>query len=480
MNRFIKDNMVLFIVMGGTILGALIMLVFAVVGHSQMFMYHSEAAELRSQIGDLIKQSPAPVADNVDPIRNATEFYKARTAEMLPHFGQIKGPALDVFVKTLGVDKQKFLEMFRSAWEADDSRNAVGGRSRFYERFSMGVIPNANWAADLKLSPAQSLARWAQALQAFSKEYQKLTVEEIGVHNRDDILMSVLGVPRNFEGDPDRCKREFILPLVQRMQEICAKPPLTAEEEKARAEAKKNQKEGDDPAEEEQLRVELLGNAGTFGFDLSPTSHFRKEDIADIVKNGEVIGDLVRRIATSKVSVLNSFDIRSFVLQKNFAGEKVGRYVVYHYTFSIFGDIARIRTLVNMLNAASKENRLYIVRSIFLYSIEDGAGNVMKARTEESQRLLDELDVSGDDKNNRTGRSAAAAPAAMDMGMPGAPDQHGGKQVQEKTQEQILAEERAKPYHKRSGYGKTLFGGGNNCKAVFDVEYVYLAEPELE
>ena len=103
MNRFVKDNMVLFIVMGGTIIGAIVLLAFAVLGHAQMFRSHSEAEELRSQILQLIKQSPAPVAGNVAPMQEDIQFFKEKTAELLPHFGQIKGAALDAFVKELGI-----------------------------------------------------------------------------------------------------------------------------------------------------------------------------------------------------------------------------------------------------------------------------------------------------------------------------------------------------------------------------------------
>ncbi|MBO5689059.1 MAG: hypothetical protein J6S73_03940, partial [Lentisphaeria bacterium] len=65
------------------------------------------------------------------------------------------------------------------------------------------------------------------------------------------------------------------------------------------------------------------------------------------------------------------------------------------------------------------------------------------------------------------------------MGMPDDPA-GGMQQVRVKTAEEIRKEEMAKPYDKRTGYGRLLFGGSKNCDAVFDVEYVYLAEPELE
>jgi hypothetical protein len=282
--------------------------------------------------------------------------------------------------------------------------------------------------------------------------------------------------------------QRFIVPLAQRLQEICAKPPLTAAEEQEHA-AKKKKAEA--TGEEDDIvlnKVELLNDSGSFGFNLKLNP--RAENIVDIVKNGEVIGDLVRRIATAKVGSINSFIIR----QNNYAGEKVGRYVIYHYTFSVTSNIAKVRNLVQMLNNAAAENRMYIVRSIFLYSDSDGAGRLMQDRREELARLQEELDgsASAAESNNNnsgmpreSGRRRRGAAMPMDMGMPGmdmpgmmeGPD---GKRVQVKTAEQLRKEEMAKPYDKREGYGKLLFGGSPICEAVFDVEYVYLAEPEME
>lgn len=469
MNRFVKDNMVLFIVMGCTILGAIVLLTFAVLGHARMYQAHAEATELRDKIADLIKQKPAPVGGNEEPMKAEAEFFKAKTAELLPHFGQIKGPALDAFIKELGVEKQKFLETFRAAWEADDDRKAQGGRQRFYRRFSRGQMPEHNWHAELKIKPAEIRTRWQKGVDAFRKEYQKLTVEPVDERNQDELLMSVLGVPRNFEGRPELCMQNFMVPMARQMQELCARPPLLPGE--------KEQAERDDGKKDENAppsRVELLGEAGSFGFNYK--SNPKPDEIIDIVKNWEVIGDLGYRIIKERIYSLNSFVIR------NLAGEKVGRYVIYHYTFSVTGDIARIRNLVKALNDAAKENRMYIVRSIYLYADRDGAQEIFLERQQEAMAQRSELDAAGTDENKQPGQDAAAPTPDMDYHHPGMDgDMHGEKPAQRvKTPEQIRAEELKKPYDKRTGYGRLLFGGSKNCEAVFDVEYVYLAEPELE
>ena len=111
----------------------------------------------------------------------------------------------------------------------------------------------------------------------------------------------------------------------------------------------------------------------------------------------------------------------------------------------------------------------------------------MQARREEALRQRDELEGAGTGESNSNnpgmpdmGNRRRQVAMPMDPGMPGMMEDPAGQKVQVKTPEQILAEEKAKPYDKRSGYGRMLFGGSPNCEAVFDVEYVYLADPELE
>lgn len=542
MNRFVKDNLTLFIIMGSTVLVALILLTFAFLGHARMYSYYSEAEQLRSQIEQLIKQKPAPVQGNEAPIREEIKFYKDEVAQLLPHFGQIKEGALNAFIYTLllkPVDlkagrptlvdgewkqakpknleeaKQKFLETFRAAWNADEDRKMRGGRQRFYRNFVRGRTQDHNWAANMNLTELQREERWELAQEAFRNEYQKLTVEKVDDNNEDDILMSVFGVPRNFDGKSDDCMRFFMVPMLARVQEICAAPPISkaeqaktdakakpaaAEKTKKDAKAEKAKKadvpedmdvpdvpdeDAEETEEEEKTekenapnKLELLNDALFFGFKNfydKREAAMPPDQIADVVKNWEVIGNLVLRIATEGLSSLNSFHIR------NLAGEKHGRYVIYHYTFSVTGEIAKIRALVKNLNDAAKENRMFIIRSIFLYADHDGAQEIFMERQQEIQQKRQALEAGKEaapeaapenvEGRRRRGRSAAAA-------VPG-PQQEAPAAATVKTPEQLKAEEQKKPYDKRAGYGRTLFGGSQNCEAVFDVEYVYLAEQEL-
>ena len=441
MKRFIKDNLVLLIVLSVAVIISLALLVLVVIEHSRMYNYFQQAEELRNQIGELIQQKPAPVKGNIEPIKQETALYRENTAQLQQFFGKVKEPALEAFAQVLGVKLPEFLEKFRTAWEEDSNRTALGGRDRFYQRFKRDY-PN-----------------WNQAVAAFQKEYQKVTAEPLSSSNVDEVLMTALGLQRNMENSPETCMR-YMWSMRSRMVDLFA-----------------------------ENKVDLQGEAASFGFDYKVAP--LPEMVPDIVRNWQVIGDLATRIAKSGVSALYSFHIR------NLASERVGDYVIYHYTFGVSGELNKIRAFVKALHEATRENRMYIVRSVFLYADSDGAQNVFRERAAEAERLRLELE------GLNTGAENGAAMMPPDMAAPGMmpgmrnpmgpgmrnpmmpPDMMPGaedpsqQQQPVKTLAQIREEIQKLPYDKRPGYGRKLFGGSLNCEAVFDVEYVALAEPEL-
>lgn len=431
MKRIIKHNLVLLIVLSVALLIAIGLLVLVIIEHARMNNYFSRARELRGQIEELIKQETAPVAGNIEPIKAETELYRKKAQEIKRYFGRVKQPALDAFAKTLGMTYPEFHKAFQEAWEADPNRHALGGRDRFYVTFK------------------RKFPQWEAAIKTFAAEYQKVTVEPITMSNRDEILLSALGVPRNMNNNV-RDAMNHISKMRSRLIEIF------------------NEKGGEN-------KVELTGTASSFSFD--NTVPPLPETIPAIVRNLDVIGDLASRIAASGLNSLDSFKKRSL------AGERVGDYVIYHYTFAVSGDIDVVRKLVTDLHGAMAENRFYVVRSVFLYAPRDGAGEIFDARQAEEERLRMEV-------------AAMAAPAAanaagrpgmmMDPMMPEDPAMGGAPGRPVLTKEELAKQEAQRreelmklPYNERPGYGRVLFGGTKHCEAVIDVDYIALAEPEL-
>ncbi len=435
MKRFVKNNLVLLIILGITLVVTLGLLVVAILEHSRMYSNFKQAEDLSKQIGDLIKQKPAPVGGNIEPIQQEIALYKTKTAQLRSNFGNLEKPALEAFAKALGVKLPELQAEFRSAWEGDSSRNALGGRYRFYNRFK------------------QKYPKWDDAREVFRREYQKVTPEPLTAANLDEVLLSVLGLQRNMDNDSQKCMRYMWL-MRSHMVDVFNEN------------AEKNDKG-------EKRPTSIIGDAGSFGFDYKNLP--LPENIPNIVHNWGVIGDLVTRLSKAGLDSLNSFHIR------NLAGERIGDYIVYHYTVNVTGDINDIRGFIKKLNDAYKENRIYMVRSAFLYADGDGAQNVFRERAAEAERLRLELE------GGPGGGGSATTDAPVDnrrnrRGMDMPPDMPGATQTEQqptKTAAQIREEILKLPYDRRPGYGTVIFGGSQKCEAVLDIEYVSLATPEL-
>ncbi|MBQ4106742.1 MAG: hypothetical protein IJC73_04085 [Lentisphaeria bacterium] len=464
MKRFIKNNLVFLIVMLLALALVLMLLVLVIFENGRMNRADGEVAQLKSQIEELIKQDPAPVQGNIEPITRETELYQKKVDELKVMFGGVRRPAMEAFFKTLGVDETEFMELLNNEWSEDEDRNNPGGYIRFYQLFSRGGKSEGKW----------NLAKWNRARDAFAEEYRKITIEDLKGNNVDEVLMQSLGIPRNFDKNGETCLRNFMWPMRARMADLFA--------------GKIPNLDGSRPE-----RVELMPEAAAFGFDFNRTPK-ADERLDNITRNFEVIGDLGRRIVNSKVQSLNSFYIRNNEFL--FAGEQQGPFTVYHYNFSVTGKIEAIRDLVKGLNEAAKERRVYLIRSIYLYAVTDGAMEVFIANelAEEARRmeLIQDQEAGAEGAGMGMGmgmgmgrstvrRSAAARNQAnmmgMGMGMMGMGMMD--EQAQREREARLAAEDAQKPYNERRNYGRVLFGGDDVCEAILDVEYVFMAEPKL-
>ncbi len=354
MNRFVKDNKVMLAILSVALVAALVMLVLVILEHGSMFQAYQKTAELSEQIAGLIRQKPAPVAGNVAPIEQNTAMMKAKVEEFKSSFTLIKDKNIDVFVKALGVDKNEFLKTFREEWESDNSRHGLGGRDRFYQRFSM------------------KYPKWAQAREAFRHSYQQYSVEPIDDTNVDAVLLDVLGISRNWDNKPEDAM-SYMWRMRSQMVDVLTK-------------------KNDD--------FRLFGEAASFGFDYK--NNPAVADITNIVKNWGVVSDICYRISKTRLEALTQFKIR------NLKGEESGSFRFYHYTLGVQGSLQEIRAFYKELNSAVADGRVYIVRSMFIYVDYDSAQSVFTEREAEIERLRQELeevknsDGSKDDSKKHT------------------------------------------------------------------------------
>ena len=116
-----------------------VLLVLVISESGRMKRANDEVNQLKSQIEELIKQNPAPVRGNDEPITRETELYQKKVDELKVMFGGIHRPAIEAFYKTLGVEEEEFRKILEQKWDGDEDKNNPGGYIRFYQLFSRGV-----------------------------------------------------------------------------------------------------------------------------------------------------------------------------------------------------------------------------------------------------------------------------------------------------------------------------------------------------
>lgn len=443
MNRFVKNNLVLFIVLGLSVVVAVALLVWTAIRYAQMTRYINETDKLRKQIGELIAKTPAPVDDNKPRISADIDLYSKTAAGLQKHFGHPLDPAVDAFIKELkltpreakaeGAPKKITLEwlkeQFHEGWDRIDASNSAQ-QGVFYKQFQ------------------RRFSNWTEALQEFRKVAENATTEPITEFNIDEIFLGAIGIPRTMQSRPENLTK-FISDFRYKLLDMLAG------------------------------KVAVGPNASLFSFEENAV--YQPEEYPLVVRNWDIIGDIAQRISRSGVKELTAFRKRSL------AGEESNGYQLYHFSFEVTGPIAGIRKLIADIDNAYVSNRVYLVRSVSLFALNDPAEALFSQESTLPQDFIDSL------MEQEARKSAAAAAASTTT--PVAPQVRGRRgrrqpvvPMEAPNRTELSAEElqarraqvvkefeeseKKKKYFERFGYGDTLIGGSDECRAVIDVDYI--------
>ena len=417
MKRIVKNNLVLIVVLGVSALVTIGLVVWSVIEYVQMSRYIDQTGQLRSAIATLIKKKPAPVEGNFPLIESDTKLY-SRASEQLRHkFGHPFLPAMDQFIAVLRLQDgsqitlKKFREDFFNEW---NKGNRLAQKYSDYKSFQ------------------RRFRNWSEAMQAFHGAIQKVTAEPVTEYNLDEVFLSTLGVPREFDRRPENFLR-FMAEYKHRLLEMTR----------------------DKIAYDNQ-------DASNFSFDITGKSY----NIADypmLARQWEIVSDIVKRAGEAGIHSFIAFRRRSI------QPEKSGSFDIFHYSIELTGTMESIRKFVTLLDRAVQDNRMYVVRSIFLYQIDDGAAALFATE--------DMLPVFQSESEVSPPRGKGAARFGRRSRQPEA--RSNGKLTPEEKaareaalQKRREEEEKSLPYNLRSNYGKTLIGNSDLCRAIIDVEYI--------
>ena len=459
--RFVKNNIGLLAVVSVCAVIAAGLLIFTLIEYVQMYDYISKIEGFRQQIEKIIKQKPAPVDDNRALLQHDIDLYTKVAKELQRHFGHPMKPAVDKFFAVLRTNKnafgedtpeqlspERFLEEFHKGWDPIDQRDFAQKQYFLNNEFR------------------PKFRNWSQAQQEFIKAAQPFTFEELTTNNADEVLLSILGVPRYLNGDGERLGR-ILAGIRERLLR--------------------------DIGDKLQLSTVAMG-LGLFSGGLednSSASAFKSDDFPVVLDHVGIICDLLSRIKNTGIRVI--YDIRIRRGGEGGGGdgegggadkggsfqegiETAGNYRIYHYQLEVSGSLEAIRSMVTTLDNAFADRRVYVVKSIFLYAEENSAANLFEAGTPKEGEENKNMNAG----NARPEKSQVRRRRSGRQGDEGEEDGGGAQNDQdferrrrmEEAIRRYREEQERMPYERRDGYGDVLIGSGDTYRAVIDIEYV--------
>ena len=429
--KFIKKNIFTIVFMSLSLVAVIALLIMVFFQHDSMKEYDSRKAELLKKINKIFKQTYAPVKINVARIKSDVLGYERESRKLEKQFGHPYVSALKSFVEVVGIPLDKFKAKFGEFWEAQKGRTT---RDLIFRRYKV-----RQFSEDFP----DHRSNWEEAMKAFMQEAQKVTLEEINVRNVDGIFLGVMGKGRRFSDSTASCQ-VFMRRMRNKMLTYYSDKKVGCE------------------------------TASNFSFDHEKEPSY--DDIEKIARAWEIVSDLTRRIADSKVNKdEDSLDLMKFS-KRGLDGEKDGNYTMYRFAFTLIADLATIRRVVKNLYVAYKENRVYAIRNIKLKRRVDRVVDILA----ESERIKEDIDYETTEKNEEK-----PLPDRKNLrsnkrryGLPPRPNINNlrsGNASKAKEQLEIKSAGREKEKilgPKDPGYGKVIVGKNNLCLIEFEVDYI--------
>ena len=462
MNLFVKKNIVLVSVLAVSGVVGVVLLVFISIISFNLFETFSEIDQVKKNVAELNRKTPAPCSENEDRIRKDIAVVDKAINGFSGKFSIPMQDAVDEFIKVLqpprvangkpgsvGLTEEEY-EKYRYVYPKEDEmdeeqRQKLPKRAKkltlaeFKELYSSRFERDYGESASKNMLATQEFfidrfcrlfPNWKAALHAFVEKAKEVTVEPVAVFNDESILLTAMGFPRAIPlpGAFTRHMEEYTLELKK-------------------------------IAGEDETKFLLAPAALEFMSKTGQT--YNPADVREIYFHRDVFGNLLSYVVKSGVKAMHDIKVRDFSetpeegrLFGNLS-ESIGNFKVYHYTIEVSGALPDVRNLCKMLDEAYLSKRLYIVRAVTLYAEENGAAVLMgqKEPPKEENKKENEVEIQGRRRRRRQVEEVSAS----------------DKENWEKMQEEL---EMQKPPEKRRTYGNVLVGKDPSCRALIDIDYI--------
>lgn len=321
--EIIKKNIKLLLVLSVSLGVSMVLGVLAIGKSREMAKAIGKVDELKKEISELNAKQPSPSEDNLDAINEDCARIREKIGEVQQLFGKPYYPAFREFAMALGIEPLELEEKWRSFWNqhADGSSEPSQILIKFLEEndYSGEVREKAALAFKEKMTMTS---------------FEKLENEKDVI----DMLLVAMGVPR--EMSDIQCK-SYMVSLMEDMR-----------------------------ASLKGAGISVAGGCKYFSFDRYEKEMPRKVDIPRLLQHWRMLDDLCRRLRASKVSAVLG------LTKKDFFGKDSDDYRVFEYTITVEGGLDAIRSFMNSLKDAFRDNQIYIVRNVELRKAVDAVPEI--------------------------------------------------------------------------------------------------------
>ncbi|MCQ2352065.1 MAG: hypothetical protein MJ033_01125 [Victivallaceae bacterium] len=416
MNRFVKKNQMLV-----TVLAVAAVIVFALLIYSGYLIFevsvaNSKTEEFADSIRMLRRSKPAPVKENRAPIQEDAKTYRQGVENFFAYFDRPYQHAADRFLITL--------------LNLKDEAKLPEERDKFIADYRHSVRSDSNANTDFTdfRDKYNQEGRWKEATEEFKKAVLEVFPDVEFGNDADRFALVALGLP-------------YRLPNVDMMQRYY-----------------------DNSRERFGRLVKIQVGAQNFGFDPVFQRKYNEDDFPLIVYHLDIIGDMMRRMKQAQISSLNVFAIDKGIPSAPGRLEEClqsrGNVRMVRYVFEVSGTLNSIRAFAEkLISAAEKERRFYVIKSLNLYANDT---DYQKAREQINPQTSQSAEAA----------SQSEAPRRSRREMRRLENQRKAEEKKQHEEDAAREAELKLPIHQRRDYGRILFGGNGECRAIFDVEYL--------
>lgn len=316
--ELIKKNIVLFVVLGVSVLVSIVLGFFVFQVSMKMKKHQENLLTQKERIKKLIEEKPSPLKGNLDAINLDIGQLQLKVQEVHQIFGKPFRSAIQAFAEALQVSEYSLYPKWRAAYEKE-KRTASADQIflKFISEYDEQKIDNA--------------------INAFKATIEKRTVEDLNQSNVNQLIMEGLGLPRSMS--PEACKTymsnmDLKLNNLLKSKDVGMGIPITVSDK-------------------------------TSIFNIYGDNMPLPEHIGLILKHYSLLEDLAFRLKTTGIKGINS------LAKVTLDGIENRGYLRFSYKMQVVSSMDSIRELINNFQDAYKDNRIYLVRDIALKKAVD-------------------------------------------------------------------------------------------------------------